>query len=136
MKIFLDTNIILDVILKRKKFSESIKLLTTAEKNKHQVITSSISIATSHYITTKTTNKQNALKAIKQINKLVKVTPTTQKAIDKAIKSAFTDFEDALQYYTALEAKPHYFATRNTKHYPKNPTIPVLTPTEILAEQN
>ena len=52
--------------------------------------------------------------------------------IDKAIDSPISDFEDAVQFYTATYSEADYIITRNPKHFPQN-DIPVLTPNAFLA---
>jgi len=51
--------------------------------------------------------------------------------LDKAISSPISDFEDAVQFYTAVYSEADYIITRNVKHFPQG-NIPVLTPTEFL----
>ena len=62
---------------------------------------------------------------------LVEVLPTEESAIFLSIRSEFHDFEDAVQYYTALAGNADVIVTRNLKDYTKS-TIPVLTPSELL----
>ena len=52
--------------------------------------------------------------------------------LDKAISSSISDFEDAVQFYTAVYSEADYIITRNMKHFPQE-NIPVLTPTDFLA---
>ncbi len=51
--------------------------------------------------------------------------------IDRALNSSFRDFEDAVQYYSALEVKSQYFITRNKRDYPSN-HMRILTPDDFL----
>ena len=54
----------------------------------------------------------------------------TVSLLDKAISSPMTDFEDAVQFYTAVYSEADYIITRNVKHFPQD-NIPVLTPTDF-----
>jgi pyridoxal biosynthesis lyase PdxS len=51
--------------------------------------------------------------------------------LQKALESGFGDFEDAVQYFTAVQNEIDYIITRNTEDYKKS-VIPVYTPTEFL----
>ena len=62
---------------------------------------------------------------------MVEVLPTTDKIIDLALASDFNDFEDAIQFYTALESNLHVIITRNKKDF-KNNLIPVFSAKEFL----
>ena len=68
---------------------------------------------------------------LKELQELVEILPTDDDIISLAIHSEFTDFEDAVQYYTALNGKSAIIITRNPKNYQKS-EIPVYTPTEFL----
>lgn len=54
-----------------------------------------------------------------------------ENVFDNAIKSSFTDIEEAVQYYSALAAGCDYIITRNGKHFPKE-EVPVMTADEFL----
>ena len=62
---------------------------------------------------------------------LVEVLPTDDDIIRLALNSGFSDFEDAVQYYTASAGNASYIVTRNPKDFGKA-VIPVYTPTEFL----
>lgn len=66
------------------------------------------------------------------LQSLVEVLPVNDDIINEALHSNFNDFEDAVQYYTALSGKVNYIITRNPKDF-KNASIPVYTPSEFLA---
>lgn len=63
-----------------------------------------------------------------------RVTLADEKVVDDALSSAFTDYEDALQYYSALSKKVDVIITRNVRDF-KHARIPVLTPDEFLMQQ-
>jgi hypothetical protein len=62
---------------------------------------------------------------------LVEVLPVNDKIIDLSLVSGFKDFEDAIQYYTAIENDMDLILTRNKKDF-KNSILPVLTAREYL----
>lgn len=132
MKIFVDNDVILDVLLERQDFEYSQDLLTRIEQKKVTAYTSSILFTNSFYIISKLRDRKKAWSALKKIRLLFNVSKITEKVIDFALASDFIDFEDAVQYYTALEQKVEFIITRNKKDY-ITPQIPILTPQEYIA---
>ena len=132
MTIFVDNDVILDVLLKRKEFEESKLLLSSIENKQFKAYTSPLIFTNSFYIISKLKDKKKAWSAIKKIRLLFKVAKVTEDIIDRALASDFIDFEDSIQYYAALQQKVDYLITRNKKHY-VNTQIPTVTPQEYLA---
>lgn len=131
-KIFIDTDIFLDTILNRKPHSEfSNKLINLCEKNKIGGCTSSLVIANIYYILNKIANHQKAIHAISRIRSLVTVFSFTNKEIGESISAEFSDFEDGIEYFIALNNKIDCIITRNTKDFQKA-NISILTPEEFL----
>lgn len=133
MKIYLDTNIILDVLLKRASFyPDSLTILNFCEMKKHEGWVSIITIANIFYIGSKLVGKKEALNVIDLLTVYLQVTGGNTQIVKKAIKSEFQDFEDALQNASALEIPGiEAIITRNTKDF-KNSPLPVFTPIEFL----
>lgn len=75
---------------------------------------------------------QSLLVLLGGLCQLVEVLPTDDRTIVGAISSGFSDFEDAVQYYTALSFQVDIIITRNVKDYICS-SIPVMTPTEFLS---
>jgi len=72
---------------------------------------------------------------MKLLRKFCGVIPVSEKAFDKALNSHIHDFEDAMQYFAALEIKVNAIITRNKKDF-KNAKIPVLTAKEFLSNED
>jgi predicted nucleic acid-binding protein len=132
MKIFVDNDVILDVLLERKGFEHSKTLLNYIENKHVTAYTSPIIFTNSFYIISKSKGKKSAWTGLKKLRLLFKVSKVTEKIVDLALASDFTDFEDAIQHYTSLEQKANYLITRNKRDY-INPQIPILTPQEYIA---
>ena len=132
MKIFVDNDVILDVLLERKNFKYSQELLVHTEQRQIKAYTSPIIFTNSFYIINKLTNKKKAWSALKKIRLLFRISTITEKIIDLALTSEFPDFEDAVQYYVALEQKTEYLVTRNKKDFVSK-QIPIVTPQEYIA---
>lgn len=125
-KIFLDTNIILDFLGEREGFYEaSAKIMTLADKKKIQVYTSPSSISNVFYVLTRYENSKITLEKIRKFKLLCSMSVMDDEVVEKAIHSDFKDFEDAMQYFSALASNCDVIITRNEKDF-KNAMIPVM----------
>ena len=132
-KIFLDTNIILDLLAERHPFYDSIaKIVTLADRKELLLLTSPISFTTAEYVLSKFESKTSALLKLQKFSILCEVADVNQETIDKSLFSGFRDFEDAVQYFCALQANSDLFLTRNKKDF-KQSSLPKLTPEEFLS---
>lgn len=132
-KILVDTNIILDLLAKRESFySEAQQLFTLADKKQVLLYVSSLTLANTYYVLSQSLKIENARKILRKFKVLVDVLPMDDKIIDLALDSEFDDFEDAIQYFTAIENNLDLIVTRNLKDF-KQSTIPVLTAKDYLA---
>ena len=126
--LFIDTNIVIDLLAKREPFyEEAAKLFSLADKNKINLIVSSLTFANTNYILSKMTNSTTAREILTKFKVLVTVAALNDKIIELALNDkSFSDFEDGLQYYTAMENEADIIITRNLKDF-KNSTLPVIT---------
>ena len=132
MKIFLDTNILLDVLLDRKPFSEpSSKVWRLAECGRLEAVISSISFNNIFYIVRKYSGKDAAQRTVEVMNVNFSVFPLTRDIIGKAIAAKLPDFEDSIQFFSAVSCAADYIITRNAKDFPQD-SIPVLSPAAFL----
>ena len=131
-KVFIDTDIILDVALAREPFFSSSKtILAMAENN---IIIGNISsncVANIYYILRKSGGDNKARKFILNIVKYITVIAIDHPNVLEALKSKFSDFEDALQHSSAVENRCEYIITRNIEDY-KSSKIKVLLPEEFI----
>lgn len=134
-KILIDTNIILDLLAKRKNFYlDSMKIFSLADNNKAKLYISTLSIANSHYILHDMMKVKKAREILGKFKVLVNSVSLRDKIIELALNdSNFKDFEDGIQYYSALDAKCDLILTRNIKDF-KNSKIPVMKPIEFLSK--
>ncbi|MFA5621003.1 MAG: PIN domain-containing protein [Weeksellaceae bacterium] len=125
-KIFLDTNIIIDFLGERENFYlPSARILTLADQNKIKVFTSAVSISTTYYLLSKYENQKAAIEKIRKFKVLCSISVMDDEVVEKAMNSDLPDFEDALQYYSALASGCELFITRNEKDF-KNAMLPVM----------
>ncbi|OJX87642.1 MAG: twitching motility protein PilT [Paludibacter sp. 47-17] len=130
--LLIDTNIIVDLLSKRKNFyQEAQELFTLADEQEVKLYISSLTFANTHYLLSKELNSNEARKVLIKFKLLVSILPLDDKILELALSSDFNDFEDGIQYYTALENKLNIIITRNKKDF-KTSTLPVLTAREYL----
>jgi predicted nucleic acid-binding protein len=131
-KLLVDTNIVVDLLTGRKDFyREAQYLFTLSDEGKVKLLVSSLTFANTHYLLNRYKNKDEARKILIKFKVLVEVAKLDDKIIELALASDFTDFEDAIQYYTAVENGVDIIITRNLKDF-KLSKIPVLTAKEYI----
>ena len=126
-RLLVDTNIVLDLLAERKEFIvEAQQLFTLSDKKEIKLYVSSLTFANTFYILSQKLKLSNARKILRKFKVLVEVLPMDDKIIDLSLESDFKDFEDAIQYHTAIENEINIIITRNLKDF-KTSKIPVLT---------
>jgi predicted nucleic acid-binding protein len=131
-KVFIDTDIILDLLMKRKPYySSSAKLFKLIENNKIAGFVSSLIFSNLYYIIRKIEGNENAKNSLNKLKLLVKILPVDEKIIELGLSSNFKDFEDSIQYYVAIENGIKNFITRNVNDY-KKAKINVFTAEEFI----
>ena len=120
-KIFLDTNIVIDFLGERANFYQpAAKILTLADQKKIEIYTSPTSISNTYYLLSRFENTKIALEKIRKFKVLCSISMMDDEVIEKAINSNFKDFEDAMQYFSALASNCHLIVTRNEKDVKNN----------------
>jgi predicted nucleic acid-binding protein len=133
-RLFLDTNVVIDLLGEREVFYEAIaKIVSLADKGKIQLTVSALSYSTTYYILSRFESKEIVKEKIRKFKTIAKTADLTDKIIDKGLSSKFTDFEDALQYFCALKTDCTIILTRNEKDF-KVSEIPVFSPNEYLSK--
>jgi predicted nucleic acid-binding protein len=131
-KLFIDTNVLIDLIDKRVPFYNDIAIISTmAEEQQLKLVASSISFVNTFYVLSKNLDATVVINSLKKYRLICEVSNIDEIIIDKSLISNFNDFEDAVQHYSALHHKCNLLITRNKKDF-KNSEIPVMTPTEFL----
>jgi len=134
-KLFVDTDISLDLLMERRPFySYAAQLFTLADKQKIKLYTSAICFNNLDYILSKHFSRIESRQILSKFKILVNVLAVDEKIINLALSSKFTDFEDAIQYYTALENNLSVLVTRNLQDY-KHAAIPIVTAEVYLRKQ-
>ncbi len=133
MKVFLDTNVLIDYLNKREPFfADASQVLDLCISGQVDGILSSLSIINAVYIMRKAYTRESLLLKANWLTKQFKVSPIDKQIIEKAIAAQPTDFEDAVQYHSALQAKADLIISRDTKGFAEF-DLPVMTPAEFIA---
>ena len=130
-QIFVDTNIVMDLLEKRADFyKEAQELFTLSDQRKVKLYISALTFANVHFLLSRYL-KMDARNVLAKFKVLVEVLAVDDKIIQLALNSDFRDFEDAIQYYTAIENDINILITRNKKDF-KNVSITILNAKEFL----
>lgn len=125
--VFVDTDIVLDLLAERQpNYPFAAQLFTLSDKGKVNLSVSSVTFTNLNYILSKKFSNQKARQILTTFKVLVKILSVDEKIVELALASDFSDFEDAIQYYTTIENNIATLLTRNLKDY-KTAEISVMT---------
>ena len=126
-RLFVDTNVILDVLLDRSPHSEAAsKLFSLADTRQLYLTTSALSLVNVEYFLRKATTGKQARSLIAELRNRCGVATAGAEQVDAAILSTFSDFEDAYQHACAISAGCAAMVTRDQRGFKKS-TLPVFT---------
>ncbi|MCK5672700.1 MAG: PIN domain-containing protein [Spirochaetales bacterium] len=131
IKIFIDSDIILDLFLKRNEYESAAELMTGLVEKKYLGYTTPIVVANIHYIMTKLESKNKSIENIKKLRKFMSILTVDEEVIDDALSLGANDFEDSIQYIASEKYKMDFVITRNKKDY-KKCKLTVLNAQEFL----
>ncbi len=131
-KVFLDTDIALDLLSERlPHYTYAAQLFTLSDKGKLSIYVSSLSFSNLNYLLSRQYSQKDARRILNKFKVLVNVLGVDDKIIGLSLNSEFKDFEDAIQYYTAIENNLSTLITRNIKDY-KHAQITIITAEDFL----
>lgn len=132
-KLFIDTNIVLDLLGKREPFyDDAAKLFSLADRGKIRLFISALTVANANYVLSKLKSRKEARVILLKFKILVDVLELNDKIIELSLNDDnFKDFEDGLQYHTALENEAEIIITRNLKDF-KASKISIMTAGQYL----
>ena len=136
-QLFVDTNIVIDLLSRRKPFYEVAAILfSLADKKEIELAVSSLTIANTSYSLLRQMTPIKAKSVLRKLRLIIKIFPLDDRIIDLALNDeTFADFEDALQYFTAIEHSQDLIITRNLKDFIKS-QIPVITAKQFIETFN
>lgn len=129
--VFIDTNILIDLLCHRQYCAEAATVVNMGFEGKISLYCSSLTIANCIYNCRKTLGKEKTAELLKLLCEYIKVAPCGQTEVDSAFAQVSEDFEDSLQYYSAIAVDADIILTRNEKHFAFS-TIPVMNCEDFL----
>jgi len=132
MKVYIDSDVILDYLYDREPFSSNSKIIIALIEKK--IITgyiSSLILWNIFYVLSKYLGEKEARKKIRLFRSIIEIIAVDGKIIDQGLNSNIKDFEDSIQYYAALSGDVDFLITRNKKDYPKS-GLSILNPDEFI----
>jgi len=123
-KLFIDSDIILDVLAIRDSFYEpAASLFDLGYEGKLDLYTTAVVLANVFYILRKKHGIEKSKEQIKELRQIMSILPINGKMVDDVLTSKFSDFEDGLQYFTAKDNNIPVIITRNVKDYKEKDLI-------------
>lgn len=114
MKILVDTNVILDIVLERQPFFEhSAQLLQNAAQLHLELFLTATTITDLYYIVRKAKDRQTSLDFIRDLLNVVEISAVDKSVVEQALQLDLTDFEDAVQVGSARQENIKIIVTRN-----------------------
>lgn len=135
-RILVDTNTVIALLAKREDFyDEAAELFSLSDKNQIKLVISSLTFANTNYVLSKQKSAREAREILGKFKVLVEIINLDDKIIELALSDEeFSDFEDGLQHYSAMENSIDIILTRNKKDF-KSSKTPILTAKEYLATE-
>ncbi len=132
-KLFVDTNIVIDLLARREPFYvEAAELFSLADKRHVELSISSLTIANTSYALLRQMDSNRAKSVLRKLRLILKVLPLDDKIVGLALNDeSFSDVEDGLQYFTAIEYEQELIITRNLKDF-KNSKLPTMTAKQFI----
>jgi len=132
MNVLFDTNVVLDVLLDRKPFSDSATILFSwAEEGLITGILGATTVTTLFYLATKVVGREQAEESIAKLLSLFTIAPVNRSVLESAINSSFSDFEDAVLYQAACHVNAQAIVTRDLSGFKKS-KISIYSPEEFV----
>ena len=133
-RIFIDTNVLLDVSLGREPHCQSsAAVLDLCELSEEVVgMSSTLALANFYYILSRSAGIATARTAVSRVRELLEVCAVSDKELGQALVSPFADLEDGIQYFTAVNHRAEFIVTRNAGDF-RPSALPVMAPQEFLA---
>ncbi len=133
MRLLLDTNVVLDVLLARAPFADdSAKVMGAVETGDLEGFLCATTVTTIHYLTAKALGRKAAETHIAALLRIFHIAPVTDIVLSSALGSKARDFEDAVVLESARAVSASAIVTRNPSDFPKASGISIYLPSDVL----
>ncbi|HLP91319.1 MAG TPA: PIN domain-containing protein [Nostocaceae cyanobacterium] len=131
MRVFIDTNVVLDFLLEREPFiKDAVKLFAKIDSGEITGFIAATTITNIYYIILKAAGVKVAQDAISQILTDLHICMVDRNVLEQAITLNLQDFEDAVQYACAMTSMVDIIVTRDVSGFLSS-EIPVMQPGEF-----
>ena len=132
-KLFIDSDVVIDFFTDREPHvNPASELFELNEQGKVKLYLSAVSINNIYYIVRRFLGHKKTIEVVEALTEMTEIVGTTKKEIIQSLKNDFSDYEDSIQYSTALTIKDlDAIITRNIKDY-RNSSLAVMTPLNFL----
>lgn len=133
-KIFVDTNVMVDLLAKREPFYiDAARLFSLVDMGKCTAVVAAVSFSTTAYLLEKRLSYEDLAHTLRQFASIVEIAPIDERTVRKSLSttSLFRDIEDAMQHYAAVQSGCEALITRNVKDFVHS-DIPVFSPSDFL----
>jgi predicted nucleic acid-binding protein len=133
VKAFIDTNVLLDFLLRREPhYAAAARLIDRVESGEVEAFVSAISFNNIFYLARKHMGVDGARNLLRELRKLCKIVPLDENVLDQAIVLTINDYEDAIQAVSAGRVGSPYIITRNARDFERT-KVKAYAPEEFLA---
>lgn len=133
MRVLVDTNVVLDVLLDRKTFSgPAARIFALVEESRIEGFLCATTVTTVDYLLARTLPADEARRALQRLLDLFEIAPVNRPVLEQALRSGISDFEDAVLEQAAHLVGAEAITTRNVRDF-KRSVITVLDPPELLS---
>jgi predicted nucleic acid-binding protein len=134
LRVLLDTNIVVDVALERQPFyTVSVQVLASAYRGEIEAFISASTVSDIYYIIRKAKGHNATLEFLQIIAPFCRIATVDQLVISNALLSSLKDFEDAVQYETAIANQLEAIVTRNPQDF-SGDVLQILTPEAFIQQ--
>ena len=132
-KLFIDSDVVIDFFTDRESYANAAsEIFELSEQGNVRLYLSAVSVNNIYYIVRRFLGHKKTIEVVELLTEMTKIVSTTKKEIIQALKNNFSDYEDSIQYSSALTIKDlDAIITRNIKDY-RNSSIAVMTPVNFL----
>ena len=130
MRVLIDTNVVLDVMLSRDPHAAASAVLSRAEAGDLTGCISATTVTTIHYLATRALGAERSLAEVRKLFSLFEIAPVNRAVLETALDLGFADYEDAVIHEAARQVSAQGIVTRNPRHF-KKAALPVYTPEEL-----
>lgn len=133
MKVLVDTNVVLDVLLDRRPFAKSAaRIFALVEESKIEGFLCATTLTTVDYLLAQSLPAARARQALRQLLNLFEIAPVNRPVLEQALQSRVSDFEDAVLEQSARLVGAEAIATRNMRDFEKS-AVTVFNPVDLIA---